>query len=475
VTLDVPAFAGVQLPASMQANAWTGEDVTGQLGDGKRWGIGGAALAGPVQFMRPPPGADPADFMDERVGWGLVLPDRDDIPAAARARADDAPEPIRALVAARQPAVRVFRYRAGRVTAVTSLRDYAAGKDVAISGSPSGVGDGKLPMYLLLYGGPDVLPWGLQYQLNAGRHVGRLDLAGDPLERYIAALLSGWAGSAARYDAPVVWSVDHGGTDITALMRTQIGAKIADRLAGDQEMPHATFVDGGQTIATQSQLADALATNSPMLIVTTSHGITGPLDNPDQMAAALGLPVDALHATLDAGALLRRWQPGGAIWYAHACCSAGASATSAFAGLVRDGSVVDRVLRGVAAIGPRVAPLPTALLGAASPARAFIGHVQPTFDWTLASPFTGQPLTDSIVSAVYDGLCAGMPVGLAFEGPFGHIGELASAHERAVDEFAEIVQAADSVTAAVYTKLAWLDRQSTVILGDPTAQLALPG
>jgi hypothetical protein len=246
------------------------------------------------------------------------------------------------------------------------------------------------------------------------------------------------------------------------------------RLNGDSEMHRAKFVDGGQATATGAQLTAALAANLPMLIVTTSHGMTGPLDKPAEMAAVLGLPVDGLHATLDAQALLRSWQPDGAIWYAHACCSAGASATSAFAGLVRNGSAVDRVLRGVAALGPRVAPLPTALLGAARPARAFIGHVQPTFDWTLASPFTGQPLTDSIVSAVYNRLCGGMPVGLAFAAPFGHIGELASAHERAIEEFAQIAGGSDSVTAAVYTKLAWLDRQSTVILGDPTVGVALP-
>jgi hypothetical protein len=202
--------------------------------------------------------------------------------------------------------------------------------------------------------------------------------------------------------------------------------------------------------------------------------MTGPLGKPEQMAATLGLPVDGLHATMDAEALLGCWQPGGAIWYAHACCSAGADENSAFAGLVRDGSAVDQVLRGVTAIGPCVAPLPTALLGAASPARAFIGHVEPTFDWTLASPFTGQPLTDSIVSALYGGLCSGKPVGLAFEGPYKHIGELASAHERAVQEFAQMVRRADSVTAAIYVKLAWMDRQSTVILGDPTVRLTLP-
>jgi hypothetical protein len=328
-------------------------------------------------------------------------------------------------------------------------------------------------MYLLLYGGPDVLPWSLQYQLNAGRRVGRLHLTGGALENYVSALLNGWAASNARYDAPVVWSVDHGGNDITMLMRAQIAAKVAGRFADDAEMPHAMFADGSRATATVSQLVDALAANTPALVTTTSHGMTGPLDRPGQMAATLGLPVDGLHATLDAEALLGRWQPEGAIWYAHACCSAGSSENNAFAGLVQDESV-DKALRSIAALGPRVAPLPTALLGAASPARAFIGHVEPTFNWTLASPFNGQPLTDSIVSAMYDGLCSGKPVGLAFEGPYKHIGELASAHERAIQEFCQMVRRADSVTAAVYAKLAWMDRRSTVILGDPTVRIALP-
>jgi hypothetical protein len=474
VTLEVSAFANVGLPLSVQANAWTGDDVRGELDNAKNWGIGGAALVGPAQFMRPEAAADPADFTDERVGWGLVLPDRDDVPVASRAGADDAPEPIRALLAARQPAARVFRYRPGAATGVLSLRDYAAGKDVAISGSPPGSGAGQLPMYLLLYGGPDVLPWGLQYQLNAGRHVGRLHLTGDALDNYVTALLDGWAASKARYDAPVVWAVDHGGSDITSLMRAQVAAKIADRIASDDEMPHATYVDGGASTATLVQLLDALAANTPALVTTTSHGMTGPLGKPDELAAQLGLLVDGLRGTIDIDALLGRWQPDGAIWYAHACCSAGAAAQSAFTGLVRAGSAVDGVLRGVAGVGPRIAPLPTALLGAASPARAFIGHVEPTFDWTLASPFTGQPLTDSIVSAVYDGVCSGLPVGLAFESPYKHIGELASAHERAVAEFGELVRPSDSVTAAVYTKLAWMDRQATVILGDPTVSLPLP-
>jgi len=124
--------------------------------------------------------------------------------------------------------------------------------------------------------------------------------------------------------------------------------------------------------------------------------------------------------------------------------------------------------------GPRVAPLPRALLGASSPARAFVGHVEPTFDWTLSSPFTGQPLTDSIVAALYDGLGNGLPVGLALDRVYTHIGELAAAHAEASRDYNLTFGTVESaVTAATYTKLAWLDRQSTVIIGDPTVAIPL--
>lgn len=210
-------------------------------------------------------------------------------------------------------------------------------------------------------------------------------------------------------------------------------------------------------------------------MATTSHGMTGPLGpgHEQELAANLGLLVDGLQATLDVADLLGRWQPDGAIWYAHACCSAGTSTRTGLLDLFADDSRVARTLRGVGAVGPAVAPLPTAVLGAGRPARAFVGHVEPTFDWTLSSPFTGQPLTDSIVTAVYDRLCLGTPVGLAFDGPYRHIGELAEAHENAVTVFNQNLSPG-SVTAAVYTRLAWLDRRSTVILGDPTVAIPVP-
>jgi hypothetical protein len=352
-----------ELPRSVQANAWTGQPVTGE--PVATWSLAGAGPEKqPGRKMRPGPPPNLADVTDARVGWGLVLPDRPQLPVAERGGADDAPKPIQELLEARSKYARVLRWVPGDSTGTVSLRDYAAGKDVALSGTTAGIGDGELPMYLLLCGGPDVLPWGLQYQLNAGRFVGRLDLTGEALRNYVNALLTGFP--AGNYAAPVVWSVDHGGDDISSVIRDQVGAKVAAKFTRDGEMLRTTFVDGAAATATVSGLQDALVANAPALVVTTSHGMTGPLDNAQLMADTLGLLVDGQHATLDPSTLLAAWQPAGAIWYAHACCSAGADGKTAFAGLLQPGSTADLVVRGVATIGPRVAPLPRALLGAAS-------------------------------------------------------------------------------------------------------------
>src|SRR5205085_3592607 len=135
---------------------------------------------------------------------------------------------------------------------------------------------------------------------------------------------------------------------------------------------------------------------------TTSHGQTGPLGNLAVMNSKLGLPVDQAFQPLELDQLLRAWEPDGAIWYAHACCSAGSSNISIFKGLVETNSIIDHVLTGVTKLGALVAPLPKALLGAKKPLRAFIGHVEPTFDWTLRQANTGQHLTNSLLRVLYN-------------------------------------------------------------------------
>jgi hypothetical protein len=461
------------LPPDLSINAWTGAEAASAhpASGALAWG------------MRPPPHrtprllaatpADPRDWRHPEIGWGLVLPEADDgWTPAQKAVAADAPEPIRRLRALRQDAP-VFRYRTDLGTSEL-CRYYEDGRaqDIATVGTPTGTGPGLLPAYLLLAGNPVALPWRLQYALNvAPRQVGRLDLDEEGLDRYVRAVERDWEGAVAHPRRAVFWAADHGPKDITRLMRRAIAEPVHALLAADSDVGAGAVLHAGPD-ALSGGLARALADHRPGLVVTTSHGMTGPLDDPEAMAAQLGHLVGTDGVATAPEALLAGWEPDGAVWYAHACCSAGADAATAFAGLFDPDSGIGQTLGAVAASGARTAPLPRALLGAERPLRAFIGHVEPTFDWTLRSPRTGQVLTGSIQQSIYHGLYKPEPdpVGLAFRKTFEAVGGLLSVWDHARDERDAAETPEEQYAArekALYFRLAGLDRQSLVILGDP--------
>jgi hypothetical protein len=467
-------------PSSLVINAHTGDKqaVAGNLDtDARRWVL----RVEPTRvktFLKPPVPADPNDWRDPRVGWGLILPKKPGLSDSELAGAADAPKPIQKLLAARSDALRtpggpapVFRYVPNSKNRSLLLRNYRDGKDLDINGSPPGVAPGCLPRYLLIYGTPEEIPWDFQYLLNASSAVGRLSLKDQALENYVGALLSDWANAGARHERALVWAVDHGPADITHLMRNAIAQRLYNDLKDDADLgPNSAFADGTSdpAAATGAKLVSELAARQPGLIVTTSHGQTGPLDDLVAMGAQLGFPVDQQYQTVTPAALLAQWRPDGAIWYAHACCSAGSDARTLFDGLVAAGSPVDAVLKGVEALGARVAPLPEALLGADKPLRAFIGHVEPTFDWTLRQPATGQHLTDTIERALYHNLYQPMTLGWALRDCYDRIGSLFAAYDNNLRAFN---RGENTRSAMLYCLLAARDVQSRVILGDPTTIL----
>jgi hypothetical protein len=469
-------------------NAWTGEGngARGEFGAGAlAWALGGAGreLPEPLKPEAPP---DWKNWHDARVGWGVILPERDGegfSDADLRAGAD-APAPIRKLIGERSDGlswtVPILRYRKSAPVGerLRLLRNLAAGKDLSTTGSAIGTRSVELPKYLLIVGSPAEIPWQLQYVLSAQRGVGRLDLPEEGLGRYVDALLSGWRGAAADPKKAVVWSVVHDGGDITAVMNSLIARRVHQQLVSDRDLGEAgarfldATVDPG--LATHQALAQALATDHPALVVTTSHGKTGPLGADPavraEMTRDLGLLVDQGFKVLDPDALLAAWQPEGAIWYAHACCSAGSSSDSAFAGLFDSGDKIEQVLSAVAALGDLTAPLPRRLLGAERPLRAFIGHVEPTFDWTLKETLNEQPLTTELIRSIHPGLYLGEPPGLAFE----RWQSQADAFHRLASELDALVTSGNLPgEEALFPRLAWRDVESTVILGDPTAALAV--
>lgn len=466
----------MSLPDELRLNAWSGgpDGVAGALGESATtWAVTGA-LPRIDKSLAPPEPADATDWRDSGTGWGLVLPEDPAASVADKAAGADAPEPIRRLVAARGGAP-VLRYVPGQFTSLLRYFPDRLPQRLDIAGSEFGIAPDRIPRYLLIYGPPASVPWDLQYTLNARFAVGRLDLTGQPLANYVDALLAGWPADPPDPFRVLVWTTDHSPKDMSATMRRVIATPLVDAVRADPEIGAArtTLLDRDTGGATSAVLAAALADRRPGLVVSTSHGQTGDPAGAPATVDDLGLPVGEDHALVTAEGMLAGWDPYGAIWYAHACCSAGSSSRTVFDGLFDAESFVGKLLAAVAGLGDAVAPLPRALLGHERPIRAFIGHVEPTFDWTIAERETGQPLAAGIRAALHDGLYrrkGSLPIGLALGGYFEPIGSLAAQHAALRRAFDLGGAVADQALAA---QLGARDRMSTVILGDPTVALPI--
>jgi hypothetical protein len=465
-------------PEELSINAWAGGDgaVSGPVGpDALEWALT-TPLPEAEQYLLAMERPDPRRWRDPGVGWGLVLPENEAVSAADRAIGADAPEPVRQLLADRQDAP-ILRYVANSPHRFDTLRRYytnRAPRDLDIAASDFGVADDRIPQYLLICGSPAIIPWDLQYVLNTRFAVGRLDLDDQGLENYVSALRKEWEGAAAQPFHAVVWATEHGALDMSATMKSTIAGPVFQKLSADTDVgPGAVFLQRSSGGATGATLTQALSERHPGLVVTTSHGVTGPAPDAQAMAHDLGLLVDEDFHPVRPEDLLGSWQPDGAIWYAHACCSAGASGETVYEGLLSPDSDISKVLLAVAGLGSMTAPFPRSLLGNAKPARAFIGHVEPTFDWTIREPATRQPLTAAIQNALYENLYQPdpFPIGLAFGPYWSPIGTLAAEQATLRRKFDRGEQVNDQLLDA---QLAARDRMSMVILGDPTAVLAFP-
>lgn len=465
----------IERPDLLQINAWSGTaSPKASLPRSTPWAQRQTILQPKRHLLAPPP-ADPRDWTHPDIGWGLVLPDRDGVGAADLARGEDAPAPIRRLLAARgHPPV--LRYRPDLETGF--LRRYYPDRgpqDLSVGAPWTGTAVGRIPRYLLICAPPAEIPWSVQYVLNLSVHVGRLDLPDEGLENYVEALVTDWGACRPDPTRPVVWSTDDGENDITWLMGRAVADKVWERYAADRDLEGGRRLDG--QAATGSALAAAVAELSPGLVVTTSHGMTGPLDDPARLLAQLGAPVDADHRPIYAGGAAPPGL-GGAIWYAHACCSAGSDDPTRYAGVLPASGSVGETMGAVAhAAGARTAPLPQALLGAKTPLRAFVGHVEPTFDWTLRDPTNKQVLASAIVSALYDRLYQSgrpTPIGLALAENYREAGQFFALAQDSKERInRNIPQSRDWL---LYRMLVAMDRQTLVILGDPTVALPLsPG
>jgi hypothetical protein len=117
--------------------------------------------------------------------------------------------------------------------------------------------------------------------------------------------------------------------------------------------------------------------------------------------------------------------------------------------------------------------LPRALLGGANPLGAFIGHVEPTFDWTLRDPVNGQTTSSHIINALYKQLHLDRrpPIGRAMSVYFSAVAGLLQDYADSLD--AVEAQEEDALQRARRARLIAMDRLAMVILGDPTVRLPI--
>jgi hypothetical protein len=447
-------------PAILRSNAFTGSTAAvGELSaEARRWSVQNAPPIRRQYLADFETDVDLHQWEDERVGYGIVaaMPAGKEHDPASDA---DLSEAVRELIARRKAPLLRFSF-----DDELYLIDYRSQKGFEIA--QSGIGAGALPQYLLILGGPEKIPWRIQFQLNSRRFVGRLPLEGADLDNYIRHLLSGWKDNCIDVNTPVVWSTDYGYPDITELMRKVVAQPLHAKYAGNSRILQKAALFEAES-ATRANLSHAL-TRSPGLIVTTSHGLVAPLDKPDQMPAQIGALVDQNRTALDSEQLLAGWQPKGAIWYAHACCSAGTDGARRYQDLVKGNSDLALTFAALTNCGPAVAPLPVRLLKAEKPARAFIGHVEPTFDCTLRNSDTGELFTKPIIDALYTQLLQQNPVGYAMQ---FLLGALASVNAAYLSLKSDFQPGDDAYARRLNYSLRGSDLAGTVLLGDPTAVL----
>jgi len=427
-------------------------------------------------YLFPEPRPDETSWEDPRVGWGLVLPNPPSNKPEDLADLKDVPESVRQLWIDRGRGP-VFRFKADSPEAFRLLFDLKNNRTVTMDkGSRTGTAPGELPRYLLIYGTPDEIPWEVQYALNTIRAVGRLPFPNtsgkqSPADNYIQCLREGWRNAKSQFTHTLVWATEWQSDPMTSIMRREIADKLQARYSNDADLK--AEYRGGED-ATIPKLNEVLKNHRPGLIVTTSHGQTGPRSKPDVMRKMLGMPVDQVKRALTPDDLSDGWQGDGAIWYAHACCSAGSTKMSDFDGLFPPDSEIGATLKAVSDLGPMVAPLPLGLLSASRPLRAFIGHVEPTFNYSLVQPANQESLTSSIETALWTNLFQSKrePVGYAFRDCYDRVGSLFNMLNLNMKDLRlRKTDVASARPAMLWSLLTAYDLRSMVIIGDPTVLL----
>lgn len=341
------------------------------------------------------------------------------------------------------------------------------------------------PKYVLLLGGPDVLPFELQAELGAaGASVGRLSFAGDAgLEAYVDKVL-GFERAADPVPSPraVVFAVDHGRRDPTWYSRKYMAAPIADRI--EAKPPFAVTRLFGEE-ATKQALVAALADERAAFVYTASHGMFADaaqgLDVQQRLNGAIcchapGMPLeDGLLTASDVPPDDQPCVEGGVV-VQFACWGYGTPTESCF-------DHWHLGTTGINAERPFVSALPTRLLAHPRGPVSYIGHVDLAWLHGFTDPDSPEPdlgqsydqRLEPFLTAVDAALLRLWPAGLGLDDLSNRTASLSVALASFFDTMKKRGKQVDALSDAELSLLAdgfvrRNDAMNFLLLGDPAAR-----
>ena len=341
----------------------------------------------------------------------------------------------------------------------------------------------KVPRYVLIAGGPDQVPFGVQSLLDGVANVGRLDF--DQVED-----LATYAAKVLRIEAApsplvtreaIVFAPDGGPNDPTHYSRRYMAEPLADVIQNDLHLTTKRMI-GDQ--ATKANLAATFVGATPAIVYSASHGlgaVSEPLNVQQKYNGAIccqhqgGLTMDALFGADDVPANSTPFLEG-AIFFQFACYGYGTPAVSDYAHwLNAPGKETRNADRDF------VAAFPKRLLAHPNGPIAFIGHLDTAFLHGFADVDAIETLdrwhtrVQPYLSAVKM-LLGVQPSGLALQAMNERYATynalLANTHDRI--QRGRMQWTPELEARFLDTWITRGDAQNYMVLGDPAARLRLP-
>lgn len=422
--------------------------------------VGPSSLPSPECVRGLPYGLDPADLAT--TGWAVVLP-----AGAAPARR----EALAALLA-RRAGVAGPRFKVLEVNPDERPRQWLGRHGVG----QTDVEPDKVPYYLLFVGDPTEIPFEFQTTLSTRYCTGRLALDPCGLAAYAASLLRAEQTPPARRHSVAYWAPNHDPS--TALSADQLARPLHHGVDGRgvTDTPPHERVGATSTLylgpdASRARLLDLLHGRSerPALLLTASHGLGLPPDDPCQLADQGALlcndwpgfrPPDRAAHVVGAADIADDADLHGLVAFLFACFGAGTPTFDSFPG---DRSETPRRL----APRPLMSALPTRLLThPRGGALAVVGHVDRAWGYSMYQPYIGPQILPfyNFIARVLDGE------------PIGHA--LRDFPERSAILGANLLdEIQDGEVPPKTLAKHWIERNDArnyFLLGDPAVRLLAP-